>query len=317
MEHSPAPVGTAHKKINPMAELPDLNTREKFWARDQEQEKVRISEERARRDKEQQEVESARLRREEVDRKVREEQISERERKISSLREMEAGEASANNDQARWEEQKRQDAVEDQERRNRSEVMRQTRNKEAAALLAGRGSEAKKVFQRNSSQGQMNFGAALRKSSDPKPLPGVTEVTKASPPVKPVAEPLKEEVTQSKPEPEPEPEPINDIAPPPPAFDGSPEPTETNLHLHHASPANISSSNQEEEEEEESELPQNGSSPNMESYGTCAVALYDYQVRLTSLSHLSTLTSHLNPLRPVTRRRYHSTPARSSLTSTR
>ena len=40
MEHSPAPVGTAHKKINPMAELPDMNTRERFWQQDQEQEKV-------------------------------------------------------------------------------------------------------------------------------------------------------------------------------------------------------------------------------------------------------------------------------------
>jgi len=277
MEHSPAPVGTAHKKINPMAELPDMNTREKFWAQDQEQEKVRISEERARRDKEQQEVESARLRREETDRAGREEQISARERKISSLREMEAGEESATKDQARWEEQKRLDAMDDQERRNRSEVMRQTRNKEAAALLAGRGSEAKKVFQRNSSQGQMNFGFALRKSSDPKPSPGV--VTKTFPPVKPVEEPLKEEVIQSKPEQEPEP--INDIAPPPPAFDGSPNPKseetkqeDSQVHLHHASPANISASNQEEEEE--AELPQ-ASSPNMESYGTCAVALYDYQ----------------------------------------
>ena len=294
MEHSPAPVGTAHKKINPMAELPDMNTREKFWAKDQEQEKVRISEERARRDKEQQEVESARLKREEVDRKVREEQISERERKISSLREMEAGEGGqgASKDQARWEEQKRLDAMDDQERRNRSEVMRQTRNKEAAALLAGRGSEAKKVFQRNSSQGQMNFGSGLRKSSDPKPSPGVTGLTKTFPPVKPVEveveveEPLTEEVIQSKPEPEP----INDIAPPPPAFDGSPEPGETkqdpDLHLHHASPANISSSNQEEEEET---VLHQASSPNMESYGTCAVALYDYQVSLRSLSPL---TSH-------------------------
>ena len=42
MEHSPGPVGTAHKKINPMAELPDMNTREKFWQQDQEQEKVRL-----------------------------------------------------------------------------------------------------------------------------------------------------------------------------------------------------------------------------------------------------------------------------------
>ena len=40
MEHSPGPVGTAHKKINPMAELPDMNTRERFWQQDQEQEKV-------------------------------------------------------------------------------------------------------------------------------------------------------------------------------------------------------------------------------------------------------------------------------------
>ena len=47
------------------------------------------------------------------------------------------------------------------------QVMRQTRAQEAKELLAGRGSEAKKVFQRNSSQGQMNFGPAqlVRRSS--------------------------------------------------------------------------------------------------------------------------------------------------------
>ena len=60
MEHSPAPVGTAHKKINPMAELPDMNTREKFWAQDQEQEKVRIVEEREKREREQRAAEQAR-----------------------------------------------------------------------------------------------------------------------------------------------------------------------------------------------------------------------------------------------------------------
>lgn len=268
MEHSPAPVGTAHKKINPMAELPDMNTREKFWAKDQEQEKVRIIEERARREKEQQDVESARLRREEEDRRVREEQIKERERKISNLREIEAGEDNASKDQARWEEQKRLDALDDEERKNRSEVMRQTRNKEAAALLAGRGSEAKKVFQRNSSQGQMNFGSVLKRSIDPKP-PAVA--VKNFPPIQPVEEIKTEEVPVSKPEPEPEPEHLTDIAPPPPAFDSSPGTEET--HIHHASPANISSP-----PEEEVSLPAGSSSPNMESYGTCAVALYDYQV---------------------------------------
>merc|ERR1712155_267287 len=47
------------------------------------------------------------------------------------------------------------------------QVMKQNRAREAKELLAGRGSEAKKVFQRNSSQGQMNFGAAqlVRRSS--------------------------------------------------------------------------------------------------------------------------------------------------------
>ena len=269
MEHSPAPVGTAHKKINPMAELPDMNTREKFWAKDQEQEKVRIIEERTRREKEQQEVEMARLKREEEDRKGRDEQIKERERKISNLREMEAGEDNALKDQARWEEQKRLDALDDEERKNRSEVMRQTRNKEAAALLAGRGSEAKKVFQRNSSQGQMNFGSVLKKSVDPKP-PVVA--AKTFPPMQAVAETEPEKLPVSTPEPEP----LTDIAPPPPAFDSSPareEKEEREDHLHHASPANIS---QQEEEESLPALP-SSPSPNMESYGTCAVALYDYQ----------------------------------------
>ena len=35
MEHSPEPVGTAHRKINPMQELPNMAAREKFWTKDQ------------------------------------------------------------------------------------------------------------------------------------------------------------------------------------------------------------------------------------------------------------------------------------------
>merc|ERR1719461_868942 len=65
MEHSPAPVGTAHKKINPMAELPDMNTRERFWQQDQEQEKGRIIAERERREQEQKISEQKRIAREE------------------------------------------------------------------------------------------------------------------------------------------------------------------------------------------------------------------------------------------------------------
>merc|ERR1711892_872132 len=80
MEHSPAPVGTAHKKINPMAELPDMGMREKFWEADQEQEKERIVQERERREKDQRNVEAERRKREEKEGKVRDEHIKERER---------------------------------------------------------------------------------------------------------------------------------------------------------------------------------------------------------------------------------------------
>merc|ERR1719351_45009 len=72
MEHSPTPVGTAHKKINPMAELPDMGMREKFWEADQEQEKERIVQERERREKEQRQIEDERRRREEKERERRE-----------------------------------------------------------------------------------------------------------------------------------------------------------------------------------------------------------------------------------------------------
>ena len=127
MEHSPTPVGTAHKKINPMAELPDMNTREKFWKQDQEQEKGRIIAERERRESEQRAVEQERIKREEKESKQRDEQIKERERKISSIRETESSSSSANaKDRANWEEQRKLDALDEEERRNRSEVMRQT-----------------------------------------------------------------------------------------------------------------------------------------------------------------------------------------------
>jgi len=270
MEHSPTPVGTAHKKINPMAELPDMNTREKFWKQDQEQEKGRIIAERERRESEQRAVEQERIKREEKESKQRDEQIKERERKISSIRETESSSSSANaKDRANWEEQRKLDALDEEERRNRSEVMRQTRAQEAKELLAGRGSEAKKVFQRNSSQGQMNFAGQLRRSNEPKP-----EIVKKIVPSENLTNSHQngnnskiEEVTEDI------------IAPPPPAFDSSPvasKEVEDREEIHHASPAKVDKDEDAEEEAEVAAATSSGS-PNMESYGTCAVALYDYQ----------------------------------------
>lgn len=287
MEHSPTPVGTAHKKINPMAELPNMGLREKFWEADQEQEKERIVQERERREKEQREVESERRKREEKENKKREEHIKERELQINTIRENEAGKAKVE-DRAAWEEQRRADVMDADERNNRSEMMRKNRNREAAELIASRGGEAKKIFQRNSSQGQMNFTAPSG-PAPPKPLPlsqpaPAPILLNATPPVSPP-------VNNNTPS-------ISDIAPPPPAFESSPSPEERNeevvltedplewnnaeaapsqiADLHHASPATISPSPTPREDEEE-ELKESTDSPALDSYGTCAVALYDYQ----------------------------------------
>ena len=75
MEHSPEPVGTVHKKINPLQELPNMTEREKFWSTDQDEEKKRVVSERERRNVEAQKVEEERKKREEQENTLREGQI--------------------------------------------------------------------------------------------------------------------------------------------------------------------------------------------------------------------------------------------------
>ena len=173
--------------------------------------------------------------------------------------------------------------------------MKQNRAREAKELLAGRGSEAKKVFQRNSSQGQMNFGVGqlVRKPNSGQD----NNVAQGPPPVKPSAPaPIISEAPPSVPS---DPPSNDDIAPPPPAFDSSPgmsqnifvlvqqlyysAKTEEELSsagVHRASPAKVDITDvteklEDDVTEEDAEIAAN---TNMESYGTCAVALYDYQV---------------------------------------
>ena len=106
------------------------------------------------------------------------------------------------------------------------QVMKQNRAREAKELLAGRGSEAKKVFQRNSSQGQMNFGVGQLVRKPNSAAGGVRQANGAvEAPVKPPAPIISEApVTREAPPPSvtPEAPTSDDIAPPPPAFDSSP-----------------------------------------------------------------------------------------------
>ena len=203
MEEAPAPVGSTHQRIIPEKELPNLSERERFWNEEQSREKARVAEERQRKMSENAKLEEERANREREDSKRRDREVNERERKISLIRE----ESKAK------EEKERAQLIasssgygtndpDDQERIHRSENMRRERNEEARKLISQRSTaEAKAVFERNSSAGQLNF----KKPPAPKQIPAN--------PVEPTPPPVLE--SNAKPE-------ANDVVvPPPPTFDNS------------------------------------------------------------------------------------------------
>jgi len=191
-------------------------------------------------------------------------------------------------EQSSWEEQRAADARDAEERAQRSDVMRRERKDEAQELIRQGGGQAKMVFQRNSSQGQMNFAAPIRTSAPlgppaPIQLPKaetneeISQTRKVEKERPPEMERRKEEEVLVE---EEKVEVHSDIAPPPPAFDNhSPmkegvrkediiEEKHTAVEkeddegVHHATVATVTGE---------------GESTSLESYGTCAVALYDYQ----------------------------------------
>lgn len=288
MELSPKPVGTAYKKIVPSAELPNIQIRESFWQKDQSEEKMRILAEREKKIEETKGMDKERRQREEVEGRVREEHIKERERVVANQRQQEKKSNDKLKEQSSWEEQREADARDAEERAQRSDVMRRERTDEAQELIRQGGGQAKMVFQRNSSQGQMNFAAPIRTSAPLGP-PAPIQLPKAETngeksqarkeekdgPVE--MERRKEEEVLEE---EEKVELHSDIAPPPPAFDNhSPmkegvrkeeiiEEKHTSVEkeegegVHHATVATVTGE---------------GESTSLESYGTCAVALYDYQ----------------------------------------
>jgi len=261
MEHSPEPVGTSHKKINPLQELPKMSEREKFWSKDQDEEKKRIFEERERRIKDSIKTEEERKNREEKENIARESQIKEKEKKILQLREQEKkAEVDRNlEEKALWERQQDEDALAAKERSQRSENMRQERAREAKELIKSRSSDAKKLFTRNLSQGQMNIprekpvqtlpqnsGQSERSATKYDPQPQLSVRPEASPDpgdsvaanIAPPAEFQVQEGVESR---------------------ESTSSAGEEVDLHHATPVNL---------DKEATL---------ESYGQCAVSLYDYQ----------------------------------------
>ena len=119
MESAPAPVGTAHQRIVPQNELPNMDEREKFWNAEESKEKERKDEDRVRKISEYKQLDAERRAREESESKAREDLVREREKKISQIRNSEQTPDSKDVEKLAWEHQQEMDHQEEVERQNR------------------------------------------------------------------------------------------------------------------------------------------------------------------------------------------------------
>lgn len=151
------PVGSTHKRIIPQNELPKMSEREKFWQAEENREQERIAEERQRKASEAQKLDADRKRREEEETKAREALIKDREKKISAqFRGKEGSEKQRDAaERAKWEAQQEEDMRDELERRNRGEEMKRKRSEEARQLIQQKSHEARAVFEQHTAYGQM------------------------------------------------------------------------------------------------------------------------------------------------------------------
>lgn len=141
------PVGTTYKRVNPVKEI-NSKERDQFWQREELEENKRIEEERKRREAE----------------KLRMEQEA-KQREIQEATEREARSLARNNsiDQIKQAEQRASETEHKAEvyqedvsvKVNQSDVLRQQRKQEAQSLIAQRTIDARSIFERNTSTGQI------------------------------------------------------------------------------------------------------------------------------------------------------------------
>eukprot|EP00095_Tigriopus_kingsejongensis_P006684 maker-scaffold25_size650667-snap-gene-0.21 protein:Tk06684 transcript:maker-scaffold25_size650667-snap-gene-0.21-mRNA-1 annotation:"drebrin-like protein" len=168
LEDVPAPVGSNHQRIIPERELPKLSEREQFWEREQSEEKARIQTEKTRKISEHQQIEDERRSREAVDAQKRDALVNERERKNAQLQGSPAP-SSASGDRQKWAEQQEADRQDEAARQNRGSNLARERNAEAKLLISQRSADAKAVFERNSSVGQLYSRKSIGPASPLKP----------------------------------------------------------------------------------------------------------------------------------------------------
>ncbi|KAG6461862.1 drebrin-like protein [Manduca sexta] len=121
------PVGTAYQKVNPVQEI-NSKERDQFWLKEEQEEKKRVEAERKRRDEEKRRAEEEVKRRE-----------LEAKKKAKTELETPAGEEMAAGGAL-----------------SASEALRRQRSAEARALIGSSTAAARKLFQQNLAQGQLN-----------------------------------------------------------------------------------------------------------------------------------------------------------------
>lgn len=160
------PVGTVYQRVNPGQEI-NSKERDRFWEREEQEEKVRQEAERKRREEERKKQEEELRKRELVESAERDKRDSELTVKRQIARSAEKVSSCVEQTDMNGELDDRE--REERERRERSEVLRRQRSEEAQSLIAKRTINARAIFEKNTSAGQLSSlgrRASFQPSSD-------------------------------------------------------------------------------------------------------------------------------------------------------
>ncbi|XP_044735243.1 drebrin-like protein B [Chrysoperla carnea] len=149
------PVGTNYQRVNPVKEI-NAQERNQFWLREEQEEKKRIEEERKRRDLDRQKMEEELKRREIAETASRDIQDEKRNASINEMRRIEAQAVCLENKQKLDKETERLDREPEEKHNTTGDDLRKQRNQEAQQLIGKRTSNARSIFEQNTSAGQMS-----------------------------------------------------------------------------------------------------------------------------------------------------------------
>lgn len=189
-----APVGTTYKRVIPEQEI-NATERDRFWQREEMEEKARVAEERSRLEKERQRLELETRSSEEQRSKIREQQQQHQQQRAAAPTIIKQNEQSKSIERAQEIKNLRNQQIvvnqngsdSDDEHKSRSDELRRQRSNETQQLIAQRTINARAVFEQNSSAGQMkttafnnhmaNVSKSAAKEISPKVIEKIPEST--------------------------------------------------------------------------------------------------------------------------------------------